>query len=66
MNVVVRIRLLLVVAVLLVCLPRLAYADGFVNAGLGISFGSPSTEGRANFVAGSAGCRANRSALRST
>src|SRR6185295_2148911 len=50
MTFVARIRTLLIVAVLVTCLPRLAHADGFVNAGLGVSFGSPSAEGRANFV----------------
>jgi hypothetical protein len=41
----------LLIAALVVWLPRPAHAQGFVNAGLGVSTGSPSAEGRANFVA---------------
>jgi hypothetical protein len=46
-----RIRVSLLVAVLLACLPRPAHADGYVNGGLGISFGSASAQGRANLTA---------------
>ena len=40
-----RIRAMPVVAVLLACLPRPAHADGYVNGGRGISFGSASAQG---------------------
>jgi hypothetical protein len=47
----VRIRISLLVAVLVSCLPRAAQADSYLNGGLGISFGSASAQGRANFTA---------------
>lgn len=42
--------LIALVGVLLAA-PRTARADGFVSPGLGVAFGNPSAEGRANFVA---------------
>jgi hypothetical protein len=50
MTLLMRSRVLLI-AVVIGCLPRPAHAEGYINAGLGISFGSPSAEGRANFAA---------------
>lgn len=38
------------VVVLAAVLARPAYADGYVNAGLGVSFGSPVAQGRADFA----------------
>ena len=46
-----RSRIPLLVAALMCCLPRPAHAQGFINGGLGVSFGSPSAQGRANFAA---------------
>jgi hypothetical protein len=41
----------LVLAIAMFWLPRDSQAQGFLNAGLGFSAGSPAAEGRANFVA---------------
>lgn len=45
-----RVRVLVMVVLGTAAAARPAHAEGFVNAGLGISFGSSAAQGRANFV----------------
>jgi hypothetical protein len=43
-------RIPVLAILLIVCWARPARADGYLSAGLGVSFGSPAAEGRANLV----------------